>query len=363
MLTKHRLAFVQSTSHLEILGATAWEHEYDRRLLALVRMGEDPTWLVVLQQRCRLFVRAAGQHPSLIKPMAPQHQRMRNVRQRDTRILAQPLGQALACIVERTPVARGEDERLGRFVRLGRCGSGWLLQQDECIGPTHAEGIHSGPARRRGRGPSRQRCSHLERTAFKGDGRIRSLEIQRRGNGAAFKGERGLDEARNAGGGVEVTDIRLHGADETIVRAIRRLAECLCQGSDLYGIAHRCRGAMTLDVADAVSGNSGYRNCFGDCSGLAIHARREITDFARAVVIDRTRLDHCVDVISVGQRIREATQHDDTGPAAEDRPLGAVVESAAVAVRRKDFAFLVVVADSMRDFDGDAARQCHVALA
>ena len=99
-----------------------------------------------------------------------------------------------------------------------------------------------------------------------------------------------------------------------------------------------------------------------DYIGLARDAWREVTDFARAIVVDRGSADYRVDEIAVADRILETPQHDDAKSAAEDGPARSRVEGAAVAVARKNFAFAIEIAKAMRDFDRNAAGQRHVAL-
>ena len=71
-----------------------------------------------------------------------------------------------------------------------------------------------------------------------------------------------------------------------------------------------------------------------------------------------------VDVIAVGSSgLGEPSQHHDAGAAAEDGAAGVGVESAAMAVGRQDLAFLVEVAEAMRQLDADATGKCQVAFA
>ena len=100
----------------------------------------------------------------------------------------------------------------------------------------------------------------------------------------------------------------------------------------------------------------------GDDFGLALHAGREIAHFARAVVVDGGAENDGADTVAIGERIFKAAQDDDAEAARKDGAARRGVERAAVAVARKNLAFAVDVAEAVRNLDGDAAGQSHVAL-
>ncbi len=175
--------------------------------------------------------------------------------------------------------------------------------------------------------------------------------------------QRGLDQARRPGGGVEMADVGLDRADPAEAGLRRGLAERRRQRRHLDRIAERCAGAVALDVADAVRRHPRDRMRLGDRGGLPVHARRQIPGLVGAVVVDRSALDHRPDMVAVAQRIRQPPQRQHPGAAAEHRALRAVVEGVAMPVRRQDLALLVEIAPAMRQLDGRAAGQRHVAFA
>ena len=100
-----------------------------------------------------------------------------------------------------------------------------------------------------------------------------------------------------------------------------------------------------------------------DRFGLPGHAWCQVPCLARAVIVDRGRLNHGADGIAIRNRIGETAQHDDACAATEHGSRGAMVEGAAVTIGRKDFTVLVRVAAPVRQLDRDAAGQRHVAFA
>jgi hypothetical protein len=146
-----------------------------------------------------------------------------------------------------------------------------------------------------------------------------------------------LDQAGDAGRGVEVADVGLHRADARRSRASGRAAVGLRERGDLDRVAHLRAGAVRLDVqADRRRIDARQRERLGDHRRVAVDAGRQVADLAGAVVVDRRRLDHRVDRVAVGERVGEAAQRHDAGAAAEHRALAAAVERAAMAVGRED---------------------------
>ena len=176
-------------------------------------------------------------------------------------------------------------------------------------------------------------------------------------------GQRGLDQAGHAGGGVEVADVALDGTHQAVADAVARGPKRLRQRGNLDRIADRRGRAVALDVGQRVGADVGHRQRLGHAGGLAVDAGCQVADLARTVVVDRAALDHGMDVITVAQCIGQATHHHHAGAAAEHRAFGAVVEAAAMAVGREHLALLVVVAHAVWNLDRRAAGQRHVALA
>jgi hypothetical protein len=115
--------------------------------------------------------------------------------------------------------------------------------------------------------------------------------------------------------------------------------------------------------------SDGARVHVGDAEGLhhagrlAVHAGRQVVHLLGAVVVHRGAADDRVDHVAVVERVAQAAQHHHAHARAEHRALPAVIERVAVPVGREHLALLVDVAAVLRQLDGDAARQRHVALA
>lgn len=82
-----------------------------------------------------------------------------------------------------------------------------------------------------------------------------------------------------------------------------------------------------------------------------------------AVVVDGGPKDHAEDPVAVGERVRQAPQHDDGRPVAEDGAARLLVEGPRVAVGRQHRAFLVDIPAPRRRRDGNAPGESKVALA
>ena len=202
-----------------------------------------------------------------------------------------------------------------------------------------------------------------ERAVGEIDARIGSLEVEQRGDLAVAELLDRLDESGDAGGAVEVADVGLAGADGAeAVRVRATFAEGLGEGGDFDGVAERGAGAMGLDV-----GNIGGRDAGGglgerDDLRLGVHAGGGEADLVRAVVVDGPALDDGEDRVAVGDGLAEALEQDHAAAVAEHGAGGIGVEGAAGSVRRDHAVFLIEVFALLREADGDAAGERHVAL-
>ncbi len=170
----------------------------------------------------------------------------------------------------------------------------------------------------------------------------------------------GLDEAGNAGGRVEMADVRLGGADRTELRAFgAAAAEGLRQRGDFDGVAQLRAGAVGLDVGDRVGVDVGHGLGVEDGFGLAADAGRGNADLAHAVIVDGRALDHRMNMVAVGQRVGQALEYHEADAVAADCALGLRVEGAAFSVRRKHEAFRI---DTSPRCNGRTACQHDVGL-
>src|SRR5271170_5363754 len=156
--------------------------------------------------------------------------------------------------------------------------------------------------------------------------------------------QHGLNESSHSGGRVEMSDVGLERTDCAKSVALAGRTKCPRKSGYLDRIADCGAGTMSLDVRDRISFDVRDGQSFADCVGLSGDARREVTDLARAVVVDSGPANYRMNEIAVADRIRQTAQHDDTEPAAEDRPARSGIERAAMAVARKNFAFPIDIA-------------------
>ena len=127
-------------------------------------------------------------------------------------------------------------------------------------------------------------------------------------------------------------DIGFRRADGAIARITR--TEGFSQRSKLNRIAQRRAGAMGLDIPNRARlnarGGMGLANNFG----LRLDGWRGITDFVRAIVVDRIALDDRDNLIAVFNRILQAAQDHKPRPVAKDRARGIRIKRPAMPVRR-----------------------------
>ena len=114
------------------------------------------------------------------------------------------------------PRARAAARARLRRRRGRRC----LLEHDVGVRAADAERAHAGAARPVVLRPGRQRRVDEERRAREIELGIRRLEVERRRKRLVMERERRLDQARDAGGGVEVADVGLDRAERAVARLV-----------------------------------------------------------------------------------------------------------------------------------------------
>jgi hypothetical protein len=160
--------------------------------------------------------------------------------------------------------------------------------------------------------------------------------------------QHGLDQAGDAGGRVEVADVRLDRSHRTEPLPGGGSAERAGQGGKLDRITQRGRGAVRLDVVDGVRGYLGHVQRLGDHLGLAGDARRGVPDPRRTVVVHRRAEDHRVYGVPTLQRVLQPFERHDPHAGPAGQALRPCVEGPAVAVRRGDAALAVEVTAPLR---------------
>ena len=174
--------------------------------------------------------------------------------------------------------------------------------------------------------------------------------------------EYGLHQSGHACRCVQVAYVGLQRSDSAVRTACSRLSECIRESTYFDRIADHSPGSMRFDVGDLLGANSGKIQCLDNHFSLAFNARSQIAHLASAIVIDRRSQNHGADIVAVSVRIFKPPQHHNAQAASKNRSARTRIEAPAVAVARKNFAFAIDIAESMRNFDGHSACQRHIAL-
>ncbi len=154
--------------------------------------------------------RRAGRDPPVAVRPAPDLQRPGHVGEVGLGVRPQVCGEPPDRLLESGLRPRGDREELLGATRLrGRRGRG-LLQDHVRVRAPHAERADPGPPRRRARFPGAKRGVHVEGAAREVDLGVRRLEVEGGRDLTVLHAEHGLDQARDPGGGVEVSDVGLH---------------------------------------------------------------------------------------------------------------------------------------------------------
>ncbi len=159
-----------------------------------------------------------------------------------------------------------------------------------------------------------------------------------------------------------MADVGLHRAEgaESLPTGIR--TKCLRKPGYLDRITQDGARPVRLDVPYRFCPDVGHGHGSGNRPGLAVDARRGVADLPGAVVVDRGSLDHRVNVVSGSDGIRQTLEDDQADPAAPHGAVGLRIERPARPARGQDVTVAVPVACRLRNADGDAARESHVAL-
>ena len=89
---------------------------------------------------------------------------------------------------------------------------------------------------------------------------------------------------------------------------------------------------MRFDVINRVSRHLSVRKRLLYDACLANHTRGCEANLGRAIVVDRTAFNHCVDVVSIFERLTEWLKDHDSGAASPHCAVGLNVERATVTI-------------------------------
>ena len=172
-----------------------------------------------------------------------------------------------------------------------------------------------------------------------------------------------LDETRDTAGDVEVPEVAFGCADmdSRLLLAGQPRSVGAVQAGHLDRVAKRSGCAVRFDVRDGLGCDARHLLRRDDHIGLALDARRGVGTFRRAIVVGGEATDYRQNGVAVGLRIFETLEHDDSGSGAEDCALRAMIKGTDDAIERDDATFFRKVAAPLREGDGDAAGERHVA--
>ena len=171
-----------------------------------------------------------------------------------------------------------------------------------------------------------------------------------------------VNQSGYSGGDVQVSDIRLRGANGAKLFVFRVRVECLRERGKFNWITQRRTGAVRLNVTDGLGIHSGGFVRQGNHPRLSLDTGRRVTNFRRTVVVRSKTSNHGIDLVAIAHGVFQALQQYDGNTASENGSLRVGAERAAVAVRRNHAAVLIIRAAFLGKGDRTAAGERHIAL-
>jgi len=224
------------------------------------------------QQRDGVSRPVAQNHHSFLELATPLLVRMRDIRQVQLRVqLDMPF--QIACQVSQCAGSLGgKRDQLPAPARTRRRDHGRLFHDDVDIGTADAESIHASQARLLAAHP-RPECRVDEKgTINKVDFGIGSGEMQRRRNHLVLHRLDDLNQARHAGGPVEMTKVALDRSQRAERPLLRAKPIGAVQRRYFDRVAQFGRASMRFEIGDRLRMHICNRHRSGDDLGLAIDA-------------------------------------------------------------------------------------------
>jgi len=206
-----------------------------------------------------------------------------------------------------------------------------LLQHDVAVGPTDPERAHARDQRAILVRPVPELGVDAQAELAERDLWVGRLVVEARRQLAVVDRERGLDQPDDAGGALEVADVRLRRADQKRIAGRPRHPERGPERRGLDRIAAARPGAVELDVLHVPARDPRPPTGEPDHLGLR-HLARHRESLARPVVVDGSTADRAVDVVAVGDRVGQRLERDDGAALSLDEAVGAGVEGVAAPV-------------------------------
>ena len=206
-----------------------------------------------------------------------------------------------------------------------------FLKQDMGIGAREAERTDARDARPVAACPGGGLVDDLHGDAVPRDVRRRVREVQVLRQFLVLERQDHLDDPGDAGGGLEVSDVRLHRADQQRIGRIASGAVRRGRGLDLDRVAQRRAGAVCLQVADVAGRQARALQCLGD-NPLLRNAIGHGQAARGAVLVDGATADDGPDPVAVADGVLESLHHDDAAALTADVAVRGGVEGLALAV-------------------------------
>src|ERR1700734_2543285 len=187
--------------------------------------------------------------------------------------------------------------------------------------------------------------------------RIQILKMQAGGNLAVLESEDSLHQTCDARRCIEMAYVCFERPDSAVGAAECKPTKRLRKSPDFDGIADDRPGSVGLDVGDIHGVDASEIKGFRNDLGLAFDAWGKITDLARAIIVNCRSENDCADIVAIFKRIFKAAQYDNPQATSKDSSTRSCIEGTAVTIARKNLSFVVDIALTMRNFDGNPACQ------
>ena len=150
---------------------------------------------------------------------------------------------------------------------------------------------------------------------------VRVLEVQMPRNHPVLHRQNGLDQARNARGGPQMSDVGLDGTDQKGMLCSAPMSINRGGGSHFYRVADHRAGAVCFQVVHLGGGSpcAGKSLFHGPFLSVAAGHRQALTG---AVLIDRGTPDDGPDAITVSLRLAEALESQQAAALPADEAVG-----------------------------------------
>ena len=341
-LAEHGLRLVELPAHAGVLRSLPREEERHARRARVLMVLDAPGG------RGALSGRREGRELGAQILVALGHERRADVElgaggdgrahlvQRRVEVIVEPEGQAPREHPQRRLGLRRQAERVARPRGGGapHRGQRRFLDDEVGVGAAQPERAHPGDAPPRPARPRRALPGDLDGHPLPGDGAAGRLEVQVRRDLLVLEGEDDLDQAGDARGRLEMSEVALHRADEHLAPVGADRAEHAGERGHLDRIAQRRAGAVRLDVAQVVGAHAGALERGADHRLLGLGAGRG-EPVALAVLVHRRAADDREHRVAVGERVREPLEDHHRAALAPHVAVRAIVERPALPAGRQ----------------------------